>query len=127
MPALQVGDSVVVEGGYDFEPEWLAGNADGYPGRVVAFIPGQGEDPAAVIELDEELVLINGAGAVRGREVKGRFLVLELGHVGTGWTTPTPRIHVELCDFEPEAAPWAERPKGAWVESHATYRVVARG
>jgi hypothetical protein len=121
---LEIGDSVVVAGGYDMEPSWLIANPSGYSGRVTSFIPGQNEQPAAVVHLDEELVLPNGAGAVEGHEVRGSVLVLELGHVGTDWTTPTPRIHVELCDFEPEPAPWAERRQGAWVESHATYRIV---
>ena len=124
MPGLKVGDRVIVGGGYDYEAAWLAASAEGYSGRVTAFIPGQNEQPAAVVELDEELVLPNGAGAVEAGEVRGGFLVLELGHVGTDWSTPTPRIHVELCDFEPEEASWAERRQGAWVESHATYRVV---
>ena len=121
MSGLEVGDSVVVGGGYDYEPAWLAVNADGYSGRVLSFIPGQNQQPAAVVQLDEELVLPDGAGATVGQEVRGGFLVLELAHVGTDWTTPTPRIHVELCDFEPEAASWSERRQGAWVESHATY------
>lgn len=90
----------------------------------MGFIPGQSELRAVVIKLDEELVLPAGAGASRGSEVRGRFLVLELGHVGTDWTTPHPRIHVELCDFEPEARRWQERRHGAWVESHASYRVI---
>lgn len=125
MRALAIGDVVVVEGGYDFEPGWrLAGNDDGYRGRVAAFLPGQNEQPAAVVELDERLVLPHGAGAASGREVEGRFLVLALGHVGTDWATPRPRLHVELCDFEPEAAAWSERRQGAWVESHATYRIA---
>ena len=113
---------MLVGGGYDYEPEWLAANSEGYEGRVVAFIPGQNQQPAAVVELDEDLVLPNGAGAVQGREVRGRILVLELGHVGTDWCTPNPRIHVELCDFAPEEASWANRRQGAWVESHATYQ-----
>jgi hypothetical protein len=121
---LKIGDSVVVGGGYDHEPEWLAANPDGYAGRATSFIPGQNEQPAAVIQLEEELVLPNGAGAVRETEVRGCVLILELGHVGTDWTTPTPRVHVELCDFVPDAAPWAERRQGAWVESHATYRIA---
>ena len=124
MPDLKVGDRVIVGGGYDFEASWLAANPDGYSGRVAAFIPGQNEQLAAVVELDQTLVLSNGAGAVQGREVRGDFLVLELGHVGTDWSTPSPRIHVELCDFAPEEASWANRRQGAWVESHATYRIV---
>jgi len=118
---VDVGDRVRVGGGYDQRPEWLTASPDGYEGTVVAFIPGHNDPPAAVIALDEELVLPSGAGAVSGSAVRGRYLVLELGHVGTDWTTPTPRVHVELCDAQPEDLPSAERRHGAWVESHATY------
>lgn len=119
---LQLGDPVQVGGGYDNEPPWLASNPDGYRGRVAAFIPGQNEQPAAVIELDDELVLPEGT--VEDRQVRGRFLVLELGHAGTDWSALTPRIHVELCDFAPEAKPWDERRQGVSVESHASYRII---
>lgn len=122
--SLRVGDSVVVFGGYDTEPAWLAGHGEGYPGRVTRFIPGQNEQPAAVVELDRELVLEEGAGAALGHAVRGRWLVLELGHAGTDWSTPTPRIHVELCDFPPPAVRWQDRRQGVWVESHATYRLI---
>jgi hypothetical protein len=124
MPELQVGDRVWVGAGYDLDPSWLAANPDGYEGCVAAFIPGQNEQSAAVIVLDKELVLPLGAGAVTGSEVRGRYLVLELGHVGADWSTPKPRIHVELCDFEPEPKRWQDRRQGAWVESHASYRVL---
>jgi hypothetical protein len=120
---LRVGDRVRVYGGYDME-EWLAPSPSGVFGRVIEFIPGQNVQSAAVVELEKELVLPAGAGAVRDREVRGTFLVLELGHVGTDWTTPTPRIHVELCDSHPPAERWQERRQGAWVESHATYEIV---
>jgi hypothetical protein len=118
---LQVGDRVRVSGGYDMDPKWLAANREGYEGTVVAFIPGQNEQSAAVVHLDEELTLPEGAGAAH-ESVHGSHLVLELGHVGTDWSTPTPRVHVELCDGPPEPRAWSDRPQGAWVESHATYR-----
>jgi hypothetical protein len=121
---LAVGDRVVVHGGYDMDPEWLAVSAAGYPGRVIAFIPGQNEQLAAVVELDSELVLAEGAGAVREQEVRGGFLVLELGHVGTTWATPEPRIHVELCEAAPPPTRWQDRQRGGWIESHATYRIA---
>lgn len=124
MADLKMGDRVIVGGGYDYEADWLAASPEGYSGRVVGFIPGQNKQPAAVVELDEELILPNGAGAVQGREVRGDFLILELVHVGTDWSTPSPRIHVELCDFAPEKASWPNRRQGAWVESHATYRII---
>jgi hypothetical protein len=121
---LEVGDQLVVGGGYDMNPGWLAVSEAGYQGRVVEFIPGQNATRAAVIELHEELVHPDGAGAVRGVEVRGDFLVLELGHSGADWSTPTPRVHVELCDFRPEAKRRQDRRQGAWVESHATYWLV---
>lgn len=66
-------------------------------------------------------MLPHGAGAARGREVRGQFLVLELGHKGTDWSTHRPRIHVELRDSRPELKRWQERQQGAWVDSHATW------
>jgi hypothetical protein len=122
---LAIGDRVRVYGGYDQEPEWLETGPDGYLGDVIGFIPGQNEPPAAVVELDEELVITLTDELGRNpREVHGSFLVLELGHVGPDWATRTPRIHVELCDFRPEVRPYGERRKGAWAESHATYEIV---
>jgi hypothetical protein len=104
-------------------PAWLADHEDGCVGTVVEFIPGQNEQPAAVVELDDELVLPDGTGAVQAR-VAGRFLVLELAHVGTDWATARPRIHVELFEDRPEARRWQDRKRGAWVESHATYETA---
>jgi hypothetical protein len=124
---LAVGDRIVVFGGYDVDPDWLAESPGGYAGTVIEFIPGQNEHPAAVVALDEELVLPAGAGAVLGEPVSGRYLVLELGHRGDNWATSTPRIHVELCQHRPPPRRWQDRPKGAWVESHATYQCTDPG
>ena len=30
-------------------------------------------------------------------------------------------VHIELCNFMPEAASWKSRKQGTWVESHASY------
>ena len=122
--SLAVGDRVIVGGGYDMEPAWLASSESGYGGEVIEFIPGQNEQPAAVVALDEEVVLPNGAGAVRDQMVRGQYLVLELGQVGATSSTPRPRVHVELCAEAPPHVRWQDRPRGAWVESHASYHVV---
>lgn len=111
---LAVGNRVRVFGGYDMDPEWLAGG-DGYTGKVAAFIPGQNDTPAALVHFDEE---------IRLPQATGQYAVLELGHVGSTWTERRPRIHVELCDFEPEPVRWQDRRQGVWVESHATYEVL---
>ena len=114
MRALVVGDRVRLFGGYDMVPTWL-GDRDEVFGVVERFIPGQNEQPAVIVRLDEELTV---------GEVTGEVVVLELGHLGTDWSTPEPRIHVELCDFEPEPRRWQERRQGAWVESHASYQLL---
>lgn len=107
---LAVGDRVRLSGGYDSE-EWLGGRVE-VVGVVERFIPGQNQQPAAVVRLDEELSV---------GDAKGQVVVLELAWAGTNWATPGPRLHVELCDFDPEPRRWQEREQGAWVESHATY------
>jgi hypothetical protein len=113
-----VGDRIEVSGGYGFEPDWLGGRAK-VAGLVAKWIPGQNSQPACVLLLDEPLTAV---GDVKGKRESrtGSFLVLEPRSVGQEWE-PTGTVHVELCDFEPEDRPWAERAAGAWVESHATY------
>jgi hypothetical protein len=116
-----VGARVEVSGGYDFEPGWLAGRSK-VAGVVAKWIPGQNSQPACVVMLDEPLT---ATGDVKGRrEVRtGSFLVLETRYKGHEWEA-TGTVHLELCDFEPQEKPWAERPVGAWIESHATYAML---
>lgn len=123
MRPLAVGDRVRIYAGYNPEPWWLTGHPHGYMGQVTAFIPGQNDTPAVVVELDEEVVLEQGA-AVEDRPARGRWLVLELRHVGTVWSISGPVVHVELCDFPPPPVRWQDRRHGAWVESHAQYEVL---
>jgi len=110
---LTLGDRVQLSGGYDFEPAWLGGK-DNVEGTVIAFIPGQNIEAAAVIKLDQNIDLKNG---------KGDIAVLELRYVEAKWER-TDTVHIELCDFMPEATSWKDRPRGLWVESHATYRII---
>jgi hypothetical protein len=116
------GDRLEVSGGYDFEPNWLDGRAK-VEGIVVKRIPGQNVQPACVVLLDEPLT---ATGDIRGKResTKGSYLVAELRYAGQQWESEG-TVHVELCGFEPEDRPWAERPVGVWVESHATYRFLA--
>jgi hypothetical protein len=108
---LQTGDRIRVGGGYDMDPAWPCGR-ESCCATVKAFIPGQNESPAVVVELDE---------AVTFEGVRGKYLVLELRYSGAEWKD-TETVHVELCDFEPQAKAWRYRRQGKWVESHATYR-----
>ena len=95
---LRIGDRIQLSGGYDMEPEWLNGKKH-YSGTVKAFIPGQNDSPAAVVDLDEPAIF---------DEIKGIIVVLELRHVGSKWEN-SDTVHVELCDFEPEAKSWEKR------------------
>ena len=110
---LNVGDRVRVGGGYDMQPQWLGGRQY-YSGTVKALIPGQNDMPAVVVVLAADAAF---------EDYAGKYLVqnLELRYAGATWTE-TGTVHVELCDFEPEARPWQDRRQGKWVESHATYR-----
>ena len=109
--SLTTGDRIQVSGGYDMEPRWLNGKP-GFGGTVRSFIPGQNDRPAAVVLLDEVAVF---------EDMSGKYLVLELRYEGAEWAEKG-TVHVELCDFEPEAKPWQDRRQGRWVESNAVYR-----
>lgn len=108
------GTRVRLSGGYDMKPQWL-GSRESITGTLRAFIPGQNAEPAAVIEFDEPLISALGSG---------KFAVLELRYVRATWGRKE-TVHVELCEALPEERRWQERPKGVWVESHATYEVLA--
>jgi hypothetical protein len=109
---LEIGQRIYISGGYDMKPEWLGEN-DGYYGEVIAFIPGQNKTLAAVIKVDSPI-------KVKG--VSGDIVVLELRYAGAEWKQ-SEIVHVELCDFIPEAKRWQDRKQGLWVESHARYEV----
>ncbi|WP_153394607.1 hypothetical protein [Ornithinicoccus halotolerans] len=117
-----VGSRISLAGGYDFEPPWLRGREQ-VVGTVLKWIPGQNDSPACVVELEEP---ITATGDVRGkRQVRtGRYLVLKLRYAGQDWEDRG-TVHVELCETEPADAPWPNRESGAWVESHATYRMLS--
>jgi hypothetical protein len=110
---LRVEDRIWMYGGYDMEPKWL-GNEKGYFGRVICFIPGQNDTPAAVVKLENPITVDNLTGDV---------VVLELRYVGAEWKNQA-TVHIELCGFMPEPKRWQERRKGMWIESHATYEKV---
>lgn len=113
---LTIGQRVRIFGGYDMNPAWLKEDPDGYEGVVTEFIPGRKELPAAVIDLDIPL---------RAGGIDGSIVVLEQASEGVAWGQTSPRIHVELCDFQPAPTRWQDRRRGAWIESHATFEVVA--
>ncbi len=92
------------------EPKWLAGH-DCYFGTVAEFIPGQNQNPAAVVKLDHPITF---------DDTTGHIVILELRYEGAKWGV-TETVHVELCNFMPEVKQWKSRKQGKWVESHASY------
>jgi len=110
---LKIGDRIQIGGGYDMEPKWL-NEKENYTGVVKAFIPGQSESLAAVVELDED---------IKFDDIVGNMIVLELRYVGAKWKK-SEIVHVELCDFIPEEKSWKDRRQGKWVESHALYKKI---
>lgn len=110
---IDVGDRLRLSGGYDIRPEWLGGR-EHYPGVLTAFIPGQNEEPAAVVRLDTPIT-VDG--------VTGDTVVMETRYEGARWTEAGV-VHLELCDFVPEPRRWQDRRQGKWIESHASYERV---
>ncbi|MGD9038996.1 MAG: hypothetical protein PVH82_05120 [Desulfobacteraceae bacterium] len=110
---LNKQDRIWLHGGYDMDPKWLRGKK-GYFGKVISFIPGQNDSDAAVVELEESITI---------DDVTGNIVVLELRYAGAKWKSRE-TVHIELCDFIPEARRWQERRQGKWIESHASYEKV---
>lgn len=115
---FNAGASVVVGGGYDFEPQWLGGRSS-VEGVILRWIPGQNTEPACVVLLAGPLTAEGAVGGHR-ETLTGSHLVLELRYEGRTWER-SGTVHVELCPSEPESLKWGKRHPGAWVESHATY------
>lgn len=111
--SIGAGTRLRLWGGYDMEPRWLMGRSF-YTGVVARVIPGQNGNEAMVVRLDTPIT-VDG--------VTGDIVVLELRYVGATWEGEGV-VHIELCDFEPEARTWKERRQGAWVESHASYKTL---
>jgi hypothetical protein len=123
-----VGERVLVNGGYEYAPDWIQGGS-GYYGTIRE-IRGK----YAVVLLDSELSLPlidreDAAWRIWGRKLddperirspRGQWLLLRQGWVGSVWKEPTDRLHVVLCEQEPTiAAADLNQVSGAWVESHA--------
>lgn len=111
--SLNPGDRVWISGGYDMEPRWLGGGS-GYAGVVSGFISGQNKKSAMVVMLDA-VIKVDGA--------EGRHLVLELRYVGAEWREGV-TVHLELLRDPPEGNGPHDRPRGAWIESHAMVRLA---
>lgn len=96
-------------GGYEMDPVWLA-RGRGYTGVIKSL-----DAKHASVELDAELVLTApddhpwqdfGTGSKSARQevavASGRWLTLSLAYAGAEWKDPIDRLHVGLCDSEPD-------------------------
>ncbi len=115
MKKIEISDVIKISGGYDFDPLFLKEPpSKERVGTVVKFIPGQNKEQAAVVKLQYPIT---------AKGIMGDILVLELRYVDQTWETEGP-VHVELCDFMPEDKTWKYRKQGAWIESHASIKIV---
>lgn len=113
---LKVGNRIELFGGYDYDPIFLSNPpAEKRFGKVIRFIKGQNNKPAAVVKLNEQIT---------GRKITGNIVVLELRYVEQNWSDPSP-VHIELCDFFPDDKEWKDRRQGEWIEAAATLRPVS--
>jgi hypothetical protein len=99
-----------LSGGYDWNPSWLQGQKY-HTATITRFIPGQNDAPAVVAHLDTPISV---------NDVTSQVVVLDLRYQEASWDRAN-TVHIELCDFEPEAKTWKDRRQGKWIESHATY------
>ena len=115
---LSPGDRLYVLGGYEEPPAWLGGKD-----RVVGTVRRADEGGLAVVELDAELAvtLARDDGELRAT---GRYLLLSPRFRQRWWQPGWSRVvHVELHEPEPDLK---DLGSGAWIESHAHYRILPR-
>ena len=111
---LCVGDRVRISGGDTAQPMWVGGRSV-YFGECAAFLSSSGPARAAVIRLDEPIVL-EGYSA--------QIAILRLRYARERWSRHE-FVHIELCSGMPDDAGAHEREERLWVESHASCTVVS--
>ena len=118
---VEIGDKLLVTGGYDYHPQWLE-DREGCVGTVVKFLPeGKDRKRKLVLDLGKEF---------RSCGFCGRYLILFLRYKNAKWEDEGV-VHVVVGNTVPESAESigaaADPEKGfKWVEAAATYRVVER-
>ena len=117
MTQLQVGDKIILFGGYNRDPLNLRNPpAENRIGMVVQFIKEQNKTPAAVVKLDYQ---------ISGDKITGDILIIEPRYVDQDWQdNGLSPVHIELCDFLPENEEWKFRKQGEWVEAAASWKIL---
>lgn len=120
MTRLALGDRIRLFGGYDMEPPWLRDRPEHYA-RVLSFfdneIEGRSDDSriSASIEF-EHLITFKGVTGGFGH-IMGRWAGQEWEQSGV--------VHAYLCKEPVSSAHDITESGSVWLESHASYEVVA--
>ncbi len=112
---LTVGDRIELFGGYDDEPRYLQNpKTNSIKGTVLKFIDSEREDKSAVIKLDNEIV---------GDSITTDIIVITARYENQNWLINGP-VHIELHLKAPELHINMHEPKGEWIESAASYKIL---
>jgi len=118
---VEIGDKLLVTGGYDYNPRWLKGR-DGCSGTVIRFLwEGLDRNSKLVLDLGEDFHTC---------EFSGRYLILFLRHPGSNWED-NGVVHVVVGNSIPkdvQSIGIASDPNSGfkWVEAAASYEVLSK-
>jgi len=118
---VEIGDILLVSGGYDYDPKWLKGR-EGCIGTVVRFLwEGNDRRGKLVLDLGEDFHTC---------EFSGRYLVLFQRCKGSAWEDKGV-VHVVVGNSIPsdvKSIGVASDPRDGfkWVEAAASYRVISQ-
>ena len=112
-PRLRVGDRVRLSGGYEHEPKWL-GARNAIDGEVLRFVARGGSKESAIVKLSTTL---------SADGISYDHVALDLRFKGAHWGKREV-VHVEVLDQLPDLNQQSN-VRGKWVESHASYEVLA--
>jgi hypothetical protein len=118
---VELGDKLLVTGGYDYDPSWLKGK-DGCLGTVIRFLwEGDDRKRKLVLDLGEDFHTC---------EFSGRYLILFHRYSGSQWEDKGV-VHVVVGNSIPkdvQSIGVASDPKQGfkWIEAAASYRVISK-
>jgi hypothetical protein len=118
---VEIGDRLLVTGGYDYNPRWLKGR-DGCVGTVIRFLwEGNDRKRKLVLDLGEDFHTC---------EFSGRYLILFLRYPGSSWEDEG-IVHVVVGNSTPkdgQSIGVTSDPNSGfkWVEAAASYKVLSK-
>ena len=118
---VELGDRLLVTGGYDYDPKWLKGR-EGCVGTVIRFLwEGEDRKRKLVLDLGQDFTTCG---------FSGRYLILYQRKPSITWEDEG-EVHVVVGNSIPkdvESIGVASDPKKGfkWVEAAASYRILSR-